>query len=61
MAFSFGDIIGQKKVIEQLTVETNVNPLRGMIYDRNGVVLASNKTVWVLYISPKKITKKIIP
>ena len=45
----------QKKVIEQLTVETDVNPLRGKIYDRNGVVLASNKTVWVLYITPKKI------
>ena len=38
----------QKKVIEQLTVETSVNPLRGIIYDRNGTVLASNKTTWVL-------------
>ncbi len=45
----------QKKVLDQLTVETKVNPSRGKIYDRNGVVLASNKTVWVLYISPKKI------
>lgn len=45
----------QKKVIEQLTVETSVNPLRGIIYDRNGTVLASNKTTWVLYIIPKKI------
>ena len=45
----------QQKVIDQLTVETKVNPLRGIIYDRNGVVLASNKTVWVLYITPKKI------
>ncbi len=45
----------QTKVIEQLTVETNVNPLRGVIYDRNGTVLANNKTVWVLYILPKKI------
>ena len=45
----------QKKVIDQLTVETNVNPLRGVIYDRNGTVLASNKTVWVLYLIPKKI------
>lgn len=45
----------QKKVIEQLTVETSVNPLRGIIYDRNGTVLASNKTTWILYVIPKKI------
>jgi len=45
----------QKNVIEQLTVETKVNPLRGKIFDRNGVTLASNKTVWVLYLSPKNI------
>lgn len=45
----------QKKVIEQLTVETSVNPLRGIIYDRNGTVLASNKTTWILYIIPRKI------
>ncbi len=45
----------QKEVIDQLTVETKVNPKRGIIYDRNGTVLASNKTVWVLYIMPKNI------
>ena len=45
----------QNDVLEQLTVETNVNPLRGNIYDRNGNVLASNKTVWVLYLIPKNI------
>ncbi len=45
----------QKRVIEQLTVETKVNPNRGIIYDRNKTVLASNKTVWVLYVIPKKI------
>ena len=43
----------QRKVIDQLTVETKVNPKRGRIYDRNGIVLATNKTVWVLYIMPK--------
>ena len=48
----------QNDVLEQLTVETNVNPLRGNIYDRNGNVLASNKTVWVLYLIPKNIEKK---
>ncbi|MBQ4108405.1 MAG: PASTA domain-containing protein [Clostridia bacterium] len=46
----------QKRVIEQLTVETKVNPDRGAILDRNGTVLASNKTVWVLYVIPKKIS-----
>ena len=45
----------QENVIEQLTVETNVNPLRGTIYDTNGKVLATNKTVWILYICPKNI------
>ena len=45
----------QNDVLEQLTVETNVNPLRGNIYDRNGGVLATNKTVWVLYLLPRNI------
>ncbi len=45
----------QNEVINQLTVETNVNPNRGIIYDRNGQILATNKTVWVLYLLPKNI------
>lgn len=45
----------QYEVINQLTVETNVNPLRGSIFDRNGTVIATNKTVWILYVCPKKI------
>lgn len=45
----------QQSVIDQLTVETNVNPSRGIIYDINGNILASNKTVWILYICPKNI------
>ena len=45
----------QKSVLDQLTVETNVNPSRGTIYDTNGNILASNKTVWVLYLCPKNI------
>lgn len=45
----------QNEVIDQLTVETNVNPNRGIIYDRNGQILANNKTVWVLYLLPKNI------
>ncbi len=47
----------QKEVIDQLVVETNVNPKRGTIYDRNGKILASNKTVWALYVLPKNIEK----
>lgn len=45
----------QKAVIDQLTVETTVNPQRGEILDRNGTVLATNKTVWALYLCPKNI------
>lgn len=45
----------QNKVIEQMTVETKVNPNRGKIYDINGNVLVSNKTVWMLYAIPQKI------
>ena len=45
----------QDEVINQLTVETSVNPLRGNIFDRNGNTLATNKTVWVLYLCPKNI------
>ena len=45
----------QNSVLNQLTIETNVNPLRGTIYERNGKILASNKTVWVLYLLPKNI------
>ncbi len=45
----------QEDVLNQLTVETRVNPSRGLIYDTNGNILASNRTVWILYICPKNI------
>ena len=45
----------QNQVLEQMTVETRVNPNRGIIYDRNGEVLATNETVWILYARPKNI------
>lgn len=45
----------QQYVIDQMTVETNVNPLRGNIYDSTGKVIATNKTVWVLYLCPKNV------
>ena len=48
----------QSQVLNQLTTETNVNPERGEITDRNGVVLATNKSVYNIIISPYHIVKK---
>ena len=45
----------QKEVIDQLTHETEVNPERGIIYDRNGNILATNTTVYLIFISPQDI------
>ena len=45
----------QKEVIDQLTHETEVNPERGIIYDRNGNILATNTTVCLIFISPQDI------
>ena len=42
----------QSQVLGQLTSETLVTPTRGDITDRNGVVLATNKTVYNVIISP---------
>lgn len=47
----------QSQVLGQLTTETLVNPERGDITDRNGVVLATNKTVYNVIISPHHIEK----
>ncbi len=47
----------QSKVIEQITVGSSLSAERGVIYDRNGVVLAENKTVFRIYISPVDIKK----
>ena len=48
----------QSQVLGQLTTETKVNPDRGEILDRNGIVLATNKTVYSVIISPSDIDKK---
>ena len=48
----------QSQVLNQLTTEVNVNPERGDITDRNGVVLATNKSVYNIIISPKHIMEK---
>ena len=45
----------QNKVINQLTTESEVLAERGKIYDRNGVLLATNITTYRLFISPRTI------
>lgn len=45
----------QKEVLDQMTYETEVNPERGVIYDRNGNILATNATVYLIFISPQDI------
>ena len=45
----------QNDVLDQLMVETNVNPSRGDILDRNGKLIATNQTTWILYAMPKKV------
>ncbi|MBR4932812.1 MAG: hypothetical protein IKZ03_00005, partial [Clostridia bacterium] len=48
----------QALVLSQLTTETSVNPERGVITDRNGVVLAANKSVYNVIISPHHINAR---
>ena len=45
----------QNKVINQLTTESEVLAECGKIYDRNGVLLATNITTYRLFISPRTI------
>jgi len=45
----------ESKVLNQLTIQTEINPERGTIYDRNGNILATNKTVYNVILSPKDI------
>ena len=42
-------------VINQITKETSVTAKRGDIYDTNMNLLAGNKTVWLIFISPQDI------
>ncbi len=48
----------QSKVINQMTTESAVPANRGIIYDRNGNVLATNVTTYRLFISPSAIKTK---
>lgn len=45
----------QSKVLNQMTTETTVKAERGVIYDRNGAVLAGNVTTYRVFISPSAI------
>lgn len=45
----------QKKVIDQISVGSSLSAARGEILDGNGNVLASNRTVWRVFISPVDI------
>ena len=45
----------QKKVIDQLTTQSEVLADRGNIYDINGVPLATNITTYRVFISPSSI------
>lgn len=44
-----------ERVLDQLTVETKVNPNRGEILDRNGNILATNISEYIVIISPQDI------
>ncbi len=45
----------QQKVLDQMTTESSVNADRGNIYDRNGVLLATNISTYRVFISPSSI------
>ena len=45
----------KEQVMNEITMETEVNPERGTIYDTNGNILATNSTVYLCFISPQDI------
>ncbi len=45
----------QDKVIDQITTTSSLRAMRGNIYDKNGNVLAENKTEWRIFLSPVDI------
>ncbi|MBQ2730013.1 MAG: PASTA domain-containing protein [Clostridia bacterium] len=45
----------KKQVMNEITIETEVNPERGTIYDAGGNILATNRTVYLCFISPQDI------
>ena len=51
----FGYDEAQAKVMEEITVSSALRATRGNIYDASGNLLATEKTVYRIYISPKNI------
>ncbi|MBR5741648.1 MAG: penicillin-binding protein 2, partial [Firmicutes bacterium] len=49
----------EAKVLNQLTRDTNVTAERGTIMDRNGNILATNKTVYNVILSPHDISERM--
>lgn len=49
----------QNKVLDQLTTESTILSERGNIYDSNGVLLATNKTEYRIFIAPKTIHEEM--
>ncbi len=49
----------ETKVLNQLTIQTDVTPERGTITDRNGNILATNKTVYNVLLSPQDIINRV--
>ena len=45
----------KNKVLDQLTTESTILSERGNIYDANGILLATNKTAYRIFIAPKTI------
>ncbi len=45
----------QSKVLDQVTTTSSLRAMRGQIYDKNGAVLAENKTEWRIFLSPVDI------
>ncbi|MBQ7600368.1 MAG: hypothetical protein IJU57_06840, partial [Clostridia bacterium] len=48
----------QAKVLNQMTKQDEIAPVRGKIYDRNGNLLATNNTVYSVIISPDDIAAR---
>ena len=45
----------RSKAESQQLSDTEIQPQRGLIYDRNKKVLAQSANVWLVYINPSKI------
>ena len=54
---TFGYEKYRDKVLNQITTEAEVVADRGKIYDRNGVLLATNVTTYRVFIAPRIISQ----